>query len=144
MSDIGFGETWDFLDPRGRSTRLRFRRDILSSGDYRIFDTTGQLIAVAADHEHAGDDAEIAVSRPHVRLADVTAALTGWHAWATLLDNGNRRWISLAQIQDRIRAAGLGTRTLEEHLESFTQSRLTAKSSTRLTCVAESGRVATG
>lgn len=109
MSDIGFGETWDFLDQRGRSTRLRFRRDLESRGDYRIFDATGQLIAVAADLDHTGEDAEIAVSRRHVRLAAVTTALEGWHGWATLLGNGNRRWISLTQIQDRIREAGLGT-----------------------------------
>jgi hypothetical protein len=111
LSDIGFGEMWDFLDNRGRSTCLRFRRDVVWSGDYRIFDATGQLLAVAADHDHTGDDAEIAVSRHHVRLAAVTTALEGWHGWATLLDNGNRRWISLAQIQVRIREAGLGTRT---------------------------------
>ncbi len=99
-----------FHRPRRRQARqLRFRRNFAPRNDPRIFDGTGQLVAVVADGHRSDNGDEIAISRPGVLSDDVEAALAGWEDWATLriADNGIDRTINLARIRDRIRAKGL-------------------------------------
>ncbi|MEE6140589.1 hypothetical protein SKC41_30295 [Mycobacterium sp. 050128] len=105
MTDIDFALAWDFVDPAdGKPCQLRFRRNFAPRNDPRIFDGTGQLVAVVADGYRSDNGDEIAISRPGVLFDDVDAALVGWHDWATLLiaDNGIDRIINLAVIRDRI------------------------------------------
>ena len=50
MSDIDFGLGLDFVDPAdGVPRQLRFERNWAPPGDPRVFDGTGQLVAVIAD-----------------------------------------------------------------------------------------------
>lgn len=110
MTDIDFALAWDFIDPSdGRPRQLRFRQNYAPPGDPRVFDGTGQLVAVVADARRPDNGHEIAISRPNVAFDDVEAALEGWQDWATLHvdDNGIDRTINLAAIRERIRAAGL-------------------------------------
>lgn len=106
MSEIDYALAWDFIDPAdGKPRQLRFRRNFALRNDPRIFDGTGQLVAVVADGHRSDNGDEIAISRPGVSFDDVKAALAGWEDWATLriADNGIHRTINLA----RIRAKGL-------------------------------------
>ncbi|KPN46206.1 hypothetical protein [Mycobacterium intracellulare] len=108
MADIDYGEAWDFVDDQGRALHLRFRRNWAPDGDPRIFDETGQLIAVVGEGNAGCGDEGIALSRPGVLRADVDHALTDWQDWATLVGDDIHRLISLNQIQRRINDAGLG------------------------------------
>jgi hypothetical protein len=47
--DIDLGDAYDFVDEDGKPYKLRFRRNWAPRNDPRIFDGTGQLIAVVAD-----------------------------------------------------------------------------------------------
>ncbi|KPN48694.1 hypothetical protein [Mycobacterium intracellulare] len=110
MADIDYALAWDFIDPAdGKPRQLRFRRNFAPRNDPRTFDGTGQLVAVVADAHRADNGDEIAISRPDVLFDAVEAALEGWEDWATLFEenNGIDRYINLAAIRDRIRAAGL-------------------------------------
>ena len=78
MSELDFALGWDFLDDQGRPRQLRFRRNYAPAADPRIFDGTGQLIAVIADGHRFDNGDEVAVTRPRVALADVEAAIDGW------------------------------------------------------------------
>jgi hypothetical protein len=93
----------------GKPRQLPFRQNYAPLGDPRIFDGTGQLVAVVADGHRPDNGDEIAISQPNVALA-VTAALEGWEEWAALYvaDYGPDRVISLPAIQRRIQGAGLG------------------------------------
>jgi hypothetical protein len=113
MTEIDYALAWDFIgDADGKPRQLRFRQTYAPPGEPRIFDGTGQLIAVIADLRRADNGDEIAISQPNVRQADVDAAIQGWQDWATLYiaDNGIDRAISLAAIRRRIEAAGLAYR----------------------------------
>src|SRR5437588_6166416 len=99
MVEIDFGEAWDFLDEAGKPRHLRFRRNLASPGDSRVFAETGQLVAVIGDVGRPDNSDELAISRPHVSYAAIQAALEGWEDWALVLDAGTYCWISLAQIQ---------------------------------------------
>ena len=68
----------------------------------RIFDGTGQLIAVVADSARPDNQAEVAISRPKVPQADVERALDGWEQWATVLDDNTYCPINLATICDPV------------------------------------------
>ncbi|BAN91944.1 MULTISPECIES: hypothetical protein [Mycobacterium] len=110
MTDIDYALAWDFIDPAdGKPRQLRFRRNFAPRNDPRIFDGTGQLVAVVADGHRADNGDEVAISRPGVLFDDVEAALEGWQEWATLHSdaNGIDRTMNLAAIRDRIRAAAL-------------------------------------
>lgn len=108
MAEIDFAQAWYFLDSAGDPFHLRFRLSPAQPAEGRLFDQTGQLIAVDADARRAGRHRRIAVSRSEVWLTEVESALDGWEDWAAVLDAGTYRWISLPQIQRRIDAAGLG------------------------------------
>jgi hypothetical protein len=110
MSEIDYALAWDFIDADGKPRQLRFRQNYAPAGDPRIFDGTGQLVAVIADGHRPDNGDEIAISEPNVALGAVTAALQGWEEWAALhvADNGFDRAISLPAIQRRIQSAGLG------------------------------------
>jgi hypothetical protein len=113
MSEIDYALAWDFIgDADGKPRQLRFRQNYAPPDDPRIFDGTGQLIAVIADRHRTDNGDEIAISQPNVSLAAVEAAIEGWQDWATLYiaDNGIDRAISLAAIRRRIEAAGLAYR----------------------------------
>lgn len=105
--DIDYADAWDFVDDNGRPLKLRFRRNWAPPRDTRIFDGTGQLIAVVADDTRPDNRREIAISRPNVRQEDVEQAIDGWQDWATVFDAGTYRWLSLDRIRDRIHAAAL-------------------------------------
>lgn len=110
MTEIDYALAWDFIDPAdGKPRQLRFRRNFAPRNDPRIFDGTGQLVAVVADAGRADNGDEIAISRPGVLFDEVETALEGWHDWATLYvdDNDIDRTINLGAIRDRLRAAGL-------------------------------------
>jgi len=107
--EIDFGEAWDFLDDAGRPRHLRFRRNLAPPGDPRLFDGTGQLIAVIGDQGRSDNADELAISRADVCYAAIEAALEGWQEWAMVLDADTYCWISLAQIQRRVNDAGLGS-----------------------------------
>ncbi len=110
MTEIDYALAWDFIDPADNKPRqLRFRRNFAPRNDPRIFDGTGQLVAVVADAHRPDNGDEIAISRAGVLFDVVEAALDGWEDWATLYvdANGIDRTINLAAIRDRIRAAGL-------------------------------------
>jgi hypothetical protein len=110
MAEIDYALAWDFIDPAdGKPRQLRFRRNFAPRNDPRIFDGTGQLVAVVADGHRSDNGDEIAISQPGVAFDDVEAALDGWEDWAILYfhDNGIDRCINLALIRDRVRAAGL-------------------------------------
>jgi hypothetical protein len=105
--EIDYGDARDFVDDDGRPLKLRFRRNWAPPADPRTFDGSGQLIAVVADSARPDNFTEVAISRPNVAQADVEEALNGWQDWATLLDTGVHRLISLAQIRRRIHDSGL-------------------------------------
>lgn len=110
MTDIDYALAWDFIDPTdGKPRQLRFRQNYAPPDDPRIWDGTGQLIAVVADARRPDNGDEIPISRPDVLLDDVEAALEGWQDWATLhVDEYDiDRTINLGTIRERIRAAGL-------------------------------------
>jgi hypothetical protein len=96
------------VDELERALHLRFRRNWAPPGDPRIFDGTGQLIAVAGDADQGCEPEEIALSRPGALLADGDHALEGWQEWATVIGDDIHRLISLDHIQRRINDAGLG------------------------------------
>ena len=77
--------------------------------DPRIFDGTGQLVAVVADAQRPDNADEIVISRPGVLFDDVETGLDGSQDWATRYVDANKieDTINLAIIGDRIRAAGL-------------------------------------
>ncbi|TDK96789.1 hypothetical protein [Mycobacterium paragordonae] len=107
MPDFDFGLALDFIDPAdGVSRQLRFERNWAPPGDPRIFDGTGQLVAVVADAGRHDNSHTIAVSRPGVHLDDVHNALRGWETWAAITGTE----IDLAAIRGRITNAGLGYR----------------------------------
>jgi hypothetical protein len=108
IMDIDVGDAWDFVDDDGKPHKLRFRRNWAPQNDPRIFDGTGQLIAVVPDANRLDNHAEIAISRPNVQQADVERVLDGWEQWATPIDTGPYRLINLARIRRHIHAAGLG------------------------------------
>ena len=105
--DIDLGDAYDFVDQDGKPYKLRLRRNWAPRNDPRIFDGTGQLIAVVADNQRPDNHDEIAITRPDVPQAEVEKVIDGWEEWATLLDDGIYRWLSLTQIRSRIHAAGL-------------------------------------
>lgn len=109
MCEIDYALAWDFIDEAGKPRQLRFRQNYAPPGDPRIFDGSGQLVAVIADGHRADNRDEIAISRPNVALADVDTVLQGWEDWAAIYvaDNYSYALINLAEIQRRIRAAGL-------------------------------------
>lgn len=105
MPDIDFGLAYHFIDPHdGIPRQLRFHRNWAPPGDPRIFDGTGQLVAVIADAQRPDNGHTLAVSRPNVTYADVESALDGWQTWAMI--DGTE--VNLAEIRRRIHAAGLG------------------------------------
>jgi hypothetical protein len=106
--EIDYGDAWDFVDDDGKPYKLRFRRNPAPRKDPRIFDGTGQLIAVVADVNRPDNHAEIPISRPNVLQADVERVLDGWEQWAAVIDTGTYCLINLARIRSRIHAAGLG------------------------------------
>ena len=110
MVDKDYALAWQFIDDAGRPRQLRFRMNFAPAGDPRTFDGTGQLVATIADADRPDNFHEMPISRANVNEDDVEAALDGWEDWALLheANNGLDRWISLAAIQDRINAAGLG------------------------------------
>lgn len=104
MADIDFGLALDFVDPSdGIPRQLRFARNLAPPGDPRVFDGTGQLVAVVADRTRPDDGHTLAISRPGVHIDDVQKVLDGWKSWAQI----NDEVINLAQIRRRIVAAGL-------------------------------------
>jgi hypothetical protein len=105
--EIDYGDAWDFVDDDGRPFKLRFRRNAAPRHDARIFDGTGQLIAVVADSERPDNQYEVGISRPNVSQAEVENAIDGWEEWATVIDAVTYRLLSLARIRGRIHAAGL-------------------------------------
>jgi hypothetical protein len=116
MSDIDFGLAWDFTDPAdGVHDKLQFQRNWAPPGDQRIFDGTGQLVAVVADARRPANGHTIAISRPNVAQPAVEAALDGWESRArvtaadvAVLGIGRRiNTANLATIRGRIHAAGL-------------------------------------
>lgn len=110
MTEVDYGLAWDFIDPAdGKPRQLRFRRNYAPPGDPRLWDGTGQLVAVVADRRRPDNGDESAISRPNVLRDDVETALEGWQDWATLQadENGIGRSINLAAIRARIHAAGL-------------------------------------
>ncbi|MDO2354313.1 MULTISPECIES: hypothetical protein [Mycobacterium avium complex (MAC)] len=110
MTEIDYALAWDFIDPAdGKPRQLRFRRNFAPRNDPRVFDGTGQLVAVVADAHRPDNGDEIAISRPGVLFDDVETALDGWERWATLFEenNGIDRYMNLAAIRERLRAAGL-------------------------------------
>ncbi|VBA34487.1 hypothetical protein [Mycobacterium pseudokansasii] len=110
MADIDYGEACDFVDAAGRPHQLRFRRNFAPPDDPRVFDGTGQLIAVVTGAGRADHGDEIAISRPTVNQREIDAALHGWQDWATayLDDAQGYAVVNLSLIQGRIQAAGLG------------------------------------
>lgn len=112
MSDIDYcagRDRIDSADGKPRQLRFRFyRQRVAPPGSSRIFEGTGQLIAVVAKANHAENGDEIAISRPEVRRDEVEAAIKGFEIWATrYVGPGTKRIVDLALIRDRIRAAGL-------------------------------------
>jgi hypothetical protein len=47
--EIDFGYAWDFIDDTGRSRQLWFRRTWAPPRDPRVFDGTGQLVAIVTE-----------------------------------------------------------------------------------------------
>lgn len=110
MTEIDYALARDFVDPAdGKPRELRFRRSFAPHNDPRVFDGTGQLVAVVANGHRSDNGDQIAISRPGVPLDDVESALVGWQDWATLYiaDNGIDRIINLALIRARIADNGL-------------------------------------
>lgn len=106
MADIDYGLACDFIDPaEGIARQLRFQRNWAPPGDPRIFDGTGQLVAVIAEYGHPFNGHSLPLSRPGVHLEDVNNALDGWQTWAAV----DPTTYNLAAIRARINAAGLGT-----------------------------------
>jgi hypothetical protein len=108
MLEIAFADAWDFVDEDGKPYKLRFRRNWAPDDEERMFDGTGQLLAVVADINRPDNHAEIAISRPNVREADVERVLAGWENWAAVITTRTYRLINLAKIRSRIHVAGLG------------------------------------
>lgn len=105
MPDIDFGLAYDFIDPAdGVPRQLRFQRNWAPAHDPRIFDGTGQLVAIVADAHRPDNGHTLAITRPGVSFAAVEDALRGWETWAMLGDTQ----VNLAEICRRIHAAGLG------------------------------------
>jgi hypothetical protein len=115
MPEIDYALSWDFIDANGKPRQLRFRRNYAGADDPRIFDGSGQLIAVIVDGDRDDNGDEIAISAPNVRRCDVDAALKGWQDWATLYVADDRidRVMNLGEIQRRIQHAGLAYRQLQ-------------------------------
>lgn len=102
MPDIDYAMAFDFIDPTDRRQtprQLRFTLNWAPPGDPRLFDGTGQLVAVTAKDEHT-----LAISRPGVDVDDVNNALEGWETWAAI----TRTTYDLNKIRRRIDNAGLG------------------------------------
>jgi hypothetical protein len=112
MPEVDYALSWDFIDTNGKPRQLRFRRNYASADDPRIFDGTGQLIAVIVDGDRDDNGDEIAISAPNVHRVHIETALKGWQDWATLYiaDDGIDRCMSLSEIQRRIQHAGLAYR----------------------------------
>ena len=110
MADIDYALAWQFISEDGRPRQMRFRQNYAPPGDARVFDDTGQLVAVVADSRRVDNGDEIAISRPNVRFDDVEKAIDGWQEWATLHadDYGIDRCTNLVAICRRINDAGLG------------------------------------
>lgn len=108
MTEIDYA-VWDFIDPAdGKPRQLRFRQNYAPPDDPRVYDGTGQLIAVVAKANRPDNGDEIAISIPGVLFDDVEAAIAGWENWATrYVGPGTKRVVDLALIRDRIRAKGL-------------------------------------
>ncbi|MDP7706899.1 MULTISPECIES: hypothetical protein [Mycobacterium] len=105
MSDIDYALAYDFIDPSdGIARQLRFERNWAPPGDRRIFDGTGQLVAVVAEYGHPRNGDTLPISRPDVQLSDVNNAINGWETWAAITDTT----YNLAPITRRINSAGLG------------------------------------
>ncbi|KAA1250183.1 hypothetical protein F0Q45_11125 [Mycobacterium simiae] len=105
MPDIDFGLAYDFINPAdGVPRQLRFARNWAPPGDPRVFDGTGQLVAIADDTRRADHGHTTALSAPDVHLDDVRAALRGWETWAMITDTE----VNLAEVRRRIDSAGLG------------------------------------
>lgn len=110
LTEIDYALAWDFVDPAdGKPRQLRFRRNFAPRNDPRVFDGTGQLVAVVVDRHRSDNGDQIAISRPDVLFDDVESALVGWQDWATLYiaEDGIERIINLALIRDRIADKGL-------------------------------------
>lgn len=72
MPDIDYALAWDFIDPSdGKPRQLRFRQNYAPRNDPRVFDGTGQLVAVVADGYRPDNGDEIAISHPNVQFDDV-------------------------------------------------------------------------
>ena len=84
MPDIDYGLALDFVDPADNIARqLRFQLNWAPPGDPRLFDGTGQLVAVIDDTRRPDHGRTQALTRPRVAHADVDAALHGWQTWAS-------------------------------------------------------------
>lgn len=104
MPDIDYGLALDFIDPTDNITRqLRFQLNWAPPGDPRLFDGTGQLVAVIDDIRRPDHGRTQELTRPGVAQADVDAALHGWQAWAMISDTV----ADLAAIRRALCAAGL-------------------------------------
>lgn len=104
MPDIDYGLALDFIDPADNIThQLRFQLNWAPPGDPRLFDGTGQLLAVIDDTRRPDHGRTRALTRPGVAHADVEAALTGWQSWAMISDTV----ANLAAIRRALCAAGL-------------------------------------
>lgn len=104
MTDIDYGLALDFVDPADNIThQLCFRRNWAPPGDPRLFDGTGQLLAVINDAGRPDHGRAQALTRPGVAHADVEAALAGWQTWAMLTDTV----ADLAAMRRALIAAGL-------------------------------------
>ncbi|KQH76619.1 hypothetical protein AO501_10540 [Mycobacterium gordonae] len=104
MPDIDYGLALDFIDPPDNITyQLRFQLNWAPPGDPRLFDGTGQLVAVVDDTRRPDHGRTQALTRPGVAHADVDAALRGWEAWAMISDTV----AALAAIRRALCAAGL-------------------------------------
>ena len=76
--DIDLGDAYDFVDEDGKPYKLRFRRNWAPRNDPRIFDGTGQLIAVVADVTRPDNHPEIAISRIVEKHGDVERSAPEW------------------------------------------------------------------
>ena len=78
MTEIDYALAWDFVDPAdGKPRQLRFRRNFAPRNDPRVFDGTGQLVAVVADAHRSDNGDQIAISRPDVSYNAIETALHG-------------------------------------------------------------------
>jgi hypothetical protein len=49
VAEVDFGYAWDFIDDAGRIRQLVFGRNWAPPGDPRVFDGTGQLVAMVTE-----------------------------------------------------------------------------------------------